>query len=220
MKIITILIGVLSALASVSAIDSEALLPASENCSKEADRIDDSLETTKVIDFLKQYLDTKIIVSSCFVDHKFEGAMELKGSTYILKWNNNNSGEITCTVDPQTYNNLFRNINYTINSPPECFLFTNTIPLFALCDLPASCKDCQDGLKYNVFCEKPGTGEEAEDDEALSVGAIVGIAVGSFVFLVGVALLIYRYRKGKWPWQSLSEAEDVSPMMVVKSLIF
>ena len=70
-----------------------------------------------------------------------------------------------------------------------------------------------------ITCEDLNTNDTSEDDEKLSVGAIVGIAVGSFVFLVGVILLVYRYRKGKWPWQSSEEAE-VGPMMVVKNLIF
>lgn len=225
MKIITILIGILSALASVSAQDS-GLPP---DCENYLSQLWNNTFTTTVNSFHKQYLDTKVILADCTSGKRLtETMIESKGSTYIFKVKDyHNSKEITCTVDPKTHNfemrELFNGLAFTNNSSPECFNYMQSYSEFLYCDAPPSlCPEnfCNSGLGSDITCEKPGTREEAEDDEALSVGAIVGIAVGSFVFLVGVALLIYRYRKGKWPWQSLSKAEDVSPMMVVNNLIF
>ena len=226
MKIITILIGVLSALASVSAEDDESiLLP--PDCQNYTGQMYKNIDTFTVNSFHKKFLDTKLILTDCTTGKKYtEYMIESKGSTYIFKGKFYAYKEITCTVDPKTHNFGLSELNFTDNSSPECFGaggLGNIYLLFFRCGAPPDlCPEnfCNFGSLADLTCEKPGTREEAEDDEALSVGAIVGIAVGSFVFLVGVALLIYRYRKGKWPWQSLSEAEDVSPMMVVKSLIF
>ena len=109
--------------------------------------------------------------------------------------------------------------NSTIESSED----ENILTCIVMMEYSARChchkQDMCDNYNYFSTCEDLNTNDTSEDDEKLSVGAIVGIAVGSFVFLVGVILLVYRYRKGKWPWQSSEEAE-VGPMMVVKNLIF
>ena len=110
--------------------------------------------------------------------------------------------------------------NHSIESSDEdiilqCLAVILTISVSCYCPTQAQC----DLYNKKSTCEDLNTNDTSEEDENLSVGAIVGIEVGSFVFLVGVILLVYRYRKGKWPWQSSEEAE-VGPMMVVKNLIF
>ena len=102
-----------------------------------------------------------------------------------------------------------------INIIAGCFIGIYAISFYCNCPTQAQC----DLYNISLTCEDLNTNDTSEEDENLSVGAIVGIAVGSFVFLVCVILLVYRYRKGKWPWQSSEEAE-VGLMMVVKNLIF
>ena len=149
--------------------------------------------------------------------------IEAQGNKWFLSSSDENFETYYCE-NKEAFKGLtlaeFLEDNHSIESSDRdiisgCLIVILAISLGCNCPTQAQC----DLYNASLTCEDLNTNDTSEEDENLSVGAIVGIAVGSFVFLVGVILLVYRYRKGKWPWQSSEEAE-VGLMMVVKNLIF
>ena len=149
--------------------------------------------------------------------------IEAQGNKWFLSSSDENFETYYCE-NKEAFKGLtlaeFLEDNHSIESSDRdiitrCLLVIWPISVGCNCPTQAQC----DLYNVSLTCEDLNTNDTSEEDENLSVGAIVGIAVGSFVFLVGVILLVYRYRKGKWPWQSSEEAE-VGLMMVVKNLIF
>ena len=95
------------------------------------------------------------------------------------------------------------------------------------CD--AAFRNCNKDVKVNEKCFRKGRlcsilqcteeDDDKENKEDLSVGAIVGISVGSFVF---VCLLVYvirhKIKTGSWPFMKKESVPDIKIEM--KGLIF
>ena len=167
MKIISILIGAFSALSLVSAQDDDhselKTLPA--DCQIELSKKNNSTFTTKKIDFFKQYSGTKVVFTDCISEEKYEVVIESKGSTYIVSIKEGNT-LVTCSVDPQTYNNTLKDLNYTNNSSLVCS-GREELSVFLACDLSDSCpepeKFCDYNMVYGLSCEKLGTRRKPDE---------------------------------------------------------
>ena len=181
---------------------------------------------TSLYDIFDEFKSTRINEINCTTGKKIGTIdIEAQGNKWIISPSDENYETYTCenkeafkglTLAEYLENNNAIESSY-INIIIGCYFGIWAILFYCNCPTQAQCENL--GNISFTTCEDLNTNDTSEEDEKLSVGAIVGIAVGSFVFLVGVILLVYRYRKGKWPWQSSEEAE-VGPILVVKNLIF
>ena len=209
MKLVTVIF------AAFAYICSSSLFVGAQLCTQ--NELQSKYNQTSLYDFYDEFRgkSTRMNLFDCTTDNK-TGTInyEFKGNKFTVSIDGTSSSacENKEAFKDLTVAEFLENKNYS--DELVCFALNNYL-LMCGCPKQAQC----DILDPYIFCDDLNTNDTSEEDENLSVGAIVGIAVGSFVFLVGVILLVYRYRKGKWPWQSSEEAE-VGPMMVVKKLIF
>ena len=218
MKLVTVIFAAFAYICSFSLFVGAQICTQNELLSK--------YNQTSLYDMIGEFRgkSKRVNLINCTTGKKFRTIdIEAQGNKWIIPFSKENEESLTCE-NKEAFKGLtlaeFIENNHSIESSDEDILVNCIYSVFYILRR-CNCHKQDQCDYYNDFltCDDLNTNDTSEEDENLSVGAIVGIAVGSFVFLVGVILLVYRYRKGKWPWQSSEEAE-VGPMMVVKNLIF